>query len=106
MHTSKTSDKTLLAAFICTLLVFLPACSSVEKRQQKALHATNEVRIVATPKAAPHKAITNFSKSLRCMDSLFASYGIANLSVGSQDIPDQTEVVIAGTKDSVVMVNL
>lgn len=91
-----------MAMPMCALLLSLSACTSLETRQQKAAHATSEVRIVATPKAAPHKAITNFSDSLRCMDTLFSRYGITNLTIGSQDIPDQTEVVTAGTKDMLI----
>ncbi|MGI9302695.1 MAG: DUF4384 domain-containing protein [Gammaproteobacteria bacterium] len=66
------------------------------------INATNDVRIAATPKGAPQRTITNFSNSLRCMDGLFEKYNISNLVVGAQDIPDSTEIVVAGTKDMLI----
>jgi len=93
-----------LLCFCCVFLsVVLSGCSSFQKwSQEKNQHATNEVRIAATPKAEPHKTITNFTDSLRCMDSLFVTYGIRDLIIGAQDIPDATEVVIAGSKDMLI----
>lgn len=89
--------------FSASVAVFLSGCATLEERQRaKDVYATNEVRISATPKAEPQKTITNFSASLRCMDSLFARYGIKGLTVGAQDIPDETEVVLAGTKDMLI----
>ena len=90
----------LCGAFAVT---FLSGCTTFKEwSQEKNKHATNEVRIAATPKAEPHKTITNFSDSLRCMDSLFVGYGIKDLTIGAQDIPDATEVVLAGTKDMLI----
>ncbi|MEW8397343.1 MAG: hypothetical protein AB2707_14420, partial [Candidatus Thiodiazotropha sp.] len=81
----------------------LSSCASLDEKQRaRETHATNEVRIVATPNAAPQRAITNFSESLRCMDDLFLRYRIADIKVGTQDIPDRTEVVLAGTKDMLI----
>ncbi len=83
--------------------ILLSGCATLEEKQRaKDIYATNEVRISATPKAEPHKTITNFSTALRCMDSLFVRYGIKGLVVGAQDIPDETEVVLAGTKDMLI----
>lgn len=90
---------------LCGVLVvtLLSGCASFQQwAQEKNKHATNEIRIAATPKAEPHKTITNFSDSLRCMDSLFVGYGIKDLTIGAQDIPDATEVVLAGTKDMLI----
>ena len=90
----------------CALIVatgLLSACANLEeKRKLRETQATTEVRIVATPNAAPQRAITNFSQSLRCMDKLFLRYGISDLKIGTQDIPDRTEVVLAGTKDMLI----
>lgn len=83
--------------------IFLTGCVTLEEKQRiKDAYTTNELRIAATPKAEPHKTITNFSASLRCMDSLFSRYGIKGLVIGAQDIPDATEVVTAGTKDMLI----
>lgn len=77
-------------------------CTSKAVQQQNQEQATNEVRITATPKATPHIALTNFSRSLSCMDELFIRYNISNLVVGAQDLPDATEAVIAGAKDMLI----
>ena len=100
MHSRFSKTGLVIAALAMTLL---SACATLEERQRaRDSYATNEVRISATPKAEPQKTITNFSASLRCMDSLFVRYGIKGLAVGSQDIPDETEVVLAGAKDMLI----
>lgn len=86
-----------------TAITWLSGCATLEqKRIARDSDATNEVRITATPKAEPEKTITSFSNSLRCMDTLFVRYGIKGLTVGAQDIPDETEVVLAGAKDMLI----
>lgn len=89
--------------FTVLVATVLSGCATLEESQRaKDAFATNEVRISATPKSEPQKTITNFSASLRCMDALFVRYGIRGLTVGAQDIPDATEVVLAGTKDMLI----
>lgn len=85
-----------LAMVVTTFVIAASGCA------HQQINATNDVRITATPKAAPHRTITNFSNSLRCMDNLFEKYNISNLIVGAQDIPDSTEIVVAGTKDMLI----
>ena len=91
----------MIAVALCTTLL-VTGCASTEKKQRYDANATTEVRIAATPKATPQRTITNFSDALKCMDDLFYRYNISDLVIGSQDIPDQTEVVIAGTKDMLI----
>ncbi|MCU7845366.1 MAG: DUF4384 domain-containing protein [Candidatus Thiodiazotropha sp. (ex Monitilora ramsayi)] len=95
--------KRLACVVLITVTGLLSSCANLEeKRKIRETQATNEVRIVATPNAAPQRAITNFSESLRCMDKLFLRYRISDLKIGTQDIPDRTEVVLAGTKDMLI----
>ncbi|MGI9303353.1 MAG: DUF4384 domain-containing protein, partial [Gammaproteobacteria bacterium] len=85
-------------ALTTAIVLALAGCAS----PRDIVNQTNEIRVVATPKGAPQRTITSFTQSLKCMDELFARYKIKNLVVGSQDIPDQTEVVVAGTKDMLI----
>lgn len=86
------------ALFGLFLVLVLSACATQERDRQ----ATSEVRIAATPKAIPQRTVTNFSEALRCMDDLFVRYAISGVALGAQDIPDQTDVVSAGTKDMLI----
>ncbi|MCU7851826.1 MAG: DUF4384 domain-containing protein [Candidatus Thiodiazotropha sp. (ex Monitilora ramsayi)] len=97
----------IFKGIVCTAFIastgLLSSCANLEEKQKiRETQATTEVRIVATPNAAPQRAITNFSTSLRCMDKLFLRYRISDLKIGTQDIPDRTEVVLAGTKDMLI----
>ena len=83
-------------------MFFLAGCVSTQEKQRYDAQATTELRIAATPKATPQRNITNFSQALKCMDTLFDRYNISDILIGAQDIPDQTEVVIAGTKDMLI----
>jgi len=57
---------------------------------------------VRQPKANVVRTFTNFSESLRCMDNLFARFGVANVVITSDGIPDATGKVAAGTKDMLI----
>lgn len=77
-------------------------CASKQVKQLETARATDELRTTATPKAAPQRAITNFSHALSCMDDMFVRYNISNLLLGAQDLPDSTEAVVAGAKDMLI----
>ena len=57
---------------------------------------------IARPESRPVKNITNFSQSLQCMDDLFLAFGVNNVVITSQGIPDATGVIQAGTKDMLI----
>lgn len=82
----------LLSAGFC----MLAACST--PRHKLDSEATSSARISATPNAAPQRTITNFTESLRCMDSKLAEYEISNLLIGAQEVADHSSEV-SGTKD-------
>lgn len=57
---------------------------------------------IAAPKTPPVRNVTSFSESLRCMDDLFAQYGVRDIVVTSQGIPDATGEISAGTKEMMI----
>lgn len=57
---------------------------------------------IAAPKTRPVRTVTNFSESLRCMDELFAQFGVRDIVVTSQGIPDATGEITAGTKEMMI----
>lgn len=57
---------------------------------------------VRQPKTNVVRTFTNFSDSLRCMDTLFARFGVENVVITSDGIPDATGKVAAGTKDMLI----
>lgn len=56
------------------------------------------------PKQLPHRNLTDFSESLRCMDNLFISFGIGrgDYAVLLEEMTDKTKKVDAGTRDMVL----
>lgn len=81
---------------VTTALVLSTGCAVLQV--QDPLKTTADVRIAATPDAAPQRAITNFSQSLQCMDGLLKRYEISGLLVGTEEVADAGSE-IAGTKD-------
>jgi len=56
-------------------------------------------RLRAGPASAPLSNDTGFSKGLKCMDGLFRAYGIANVTVVLDTIPDATKKINVGARD-------
>lgn len=83
-------------ALITAATLFLTACAS-----QQAVH--KEVKALQKgPSATPHRAITNFSDGLRCMDNKMIEYGVRDISMLVEDLSDSTGKVNAGTKDMLI----
>lgn len=57
---------------------------------------------IRQPKSQVVRTFTSFSESLRCMDDLFVKYGVKDIVITSNGIPDRTEKVSAGTKDMLI----
>jgi len=57
---------------------------------------------VRQPKTSVVRTFTSFSDSLRCMDELFVKYGVRDIVITSDGIPDATGKVSAGTKDMLI----
>ncbi len=58
--------------------------------------------VAAQPKSTAVRNITSFSESLKCMDNLYASFGVNNIVITSAGLPDETGNVRAGTKDMLI----
>ena len=61
-----------------------------------------QAKTVSQPKTKPIKNLTSFSESLRCMDDLFLAFGVRDVVVTSQGIPDATGEISTGTKDMLI----
>lgn len=78
-----------------TLIIFstLMACSPMPNPETAT--------VVARPKTAPMKALTDFSEALSCMDNLFLARG-ADYTITSDGLPDQTGAIQAGTREMMI----
>jgi hypothetical protein len=56
----------------------------------------------ANPTARPQRNVTTFDEALRCMDRQLLNFGIRDVSVMLEDIPDKTGKLGAGTRDMMV----
>ena len=78
-------------------LAIVSGCVSSESLRNDAMKiTTNAAKAPAEP---PFKTISSFSSALRCMDSMFITFGIRDVSVLMEDLEDQTKKVSVGTKD-------
>lgn len=59
-------------------------------------------QLIAGPKTPAQKNITSFTDALRCMDDLYADYGIRDVIITSAGVPDATGKIQAGTKDMMI----
>src|SRR5258706_4276295 len=50
----------------------------------------------------PQRNVTTFNDALRCMDKQLLSFGIRDVSLMLEDIPDKTSQIPAGTRDMMV----
>lgn len=58
--------------------------------------------VLSQPTTPIVKNITSFSNALRCMDELFLAYGKRNIVITSDGLPDETNMIFAGTKDMMI----
>lgn len=61
--------------------------------------AGTAARLSKGPKGPPQKLFTGFDEPLRCMDRLLATYGVRNVTLVIEEIPDTTGKVKAGARD-------
>lgn len=62
----------------------------------------DQIYETARPKAAPAASITGFSDSLTCMDDMLYSYGIRDIRLTTNGIPDSTGEIQLGTRDMLI----
>jgi len=63
---------------------------------------TDNVLVVAQPKARPMRNMTSFSQAMSCMDRLFIKHGVNNHDIASTSIPDATGKITLGIKDMLI----
>lgn len=83
-----------LATAAIFLAALLSACSSNKP--------PDSVSVLVQPKARPVHNVTSFEQSLSCMDALFIDYGINDIVITSQGIPDATGEIRTGTKEMLI----
>jgi len=62
----------------------------------------DEVYAASQPRAAPDATLTGFSESLTCMDDMLYSYGIRDIRLTTNGIPDSTGEIQTGTRDMLI----
>ncbi len=72
----------------------MPDSAELRKQAQKVTLAASKA-----PAEAPFRTVTNFTSAVRCMDSMFITFGIRDVSILMEDLDDATKKVSVGTKD-------
>jgi curli biogenesis system outer membrane secretion channel CsgG len=81
----------VLAALVFTLLV---GCAAIKQ--------AGDPSTIVQPESRPIHNLTSFSLSLSCMDTLFVDYGVRDIVITSQGIPDATGEIRVGTKEMLI----
>lgn len=77
----------------------LGACSAFDYEEDVATQAK---ALSTGPANKPTQTSTGFADALRCMDHAFLTYGVKNLSLLVEDLPDATRKVNASGKDMMI----
>jgi len=83
---------------VATALVAL-AASAIAAAADKDEFEQRAEKLRSGPERAPLENDTGFSKGLRCMDGLFRTFGVRNVTVIIDEIPDATKKVNVGARD-------
>jgi hypothetical protein len=83
-------------ALVCVAGV-LSACVTADQARKETQEGLEKV--TKGPESAPYRAVTNFSTAVRCMDGMFMTYGVRDVSILVEDLDDTTKKVSVGTKD-------
>jgi hypothetical protein len=76
------------------------ACATVTDYNKDVVKRANDSG--KGPQEAPALNATGFAPALRCMDITFLNYGVKNLTVLIEDVPDSTKKVNASGKDMII----
>lgn len=98
MNRAKNTIRSMLAVSRNKLLGFTALATVVTG----CASTPDEIYTAAQPKAAPAASITGFSDSLTCMDDMLYSYGIRDIRLTTNGIPDSTGEIQAGTRDMLI----
>jgi len=85
-----------------TCVAVLGGCATVNELTDYDETVRAKAKVIKNPKDKPALNSTGFKTALRCMDYLMISYGVKNLSILVEDIPDSTRKVNAAAKDMVI----
>ena len=77
-------------ALVATAVSLIAAAADKDDFERRA------EQLRAGPASAPVSNDTGFSKGLKCMDGLFRTYGISNVTVVLDTIPDSTKKINVG----------
>jgi hypothetical protein len=75
------------------------AASAIAAAADKDDFELRAEKLRSGPKSAPIENDTGFSKGLKCMDGLFRTFGVKNVTVIIDEIPDATKKVNVGARD-------
>lgn len=75
------------------------AASTIAMGADKDEFELRAEKLRSGPKSAPVENDTGFSKGLKCMDGLFRTFGIRNVTVVIDEIPDATKKINVGARD-------
>lgn len=78
----------------------LAGCATVTDYNKDVVKRANDSG--KGPQEAPALNATGFGPALRCMDITFLNYGVQNLTVLIEDVPDSTKKVNASGKDMII----
>ena len=78
----------------------MAACATVTDYNKDVVKRANE--LAKGPQEVPALNATGFGPALRCMDITFLNYGVRNLTVLIEDVPDSTKKVNASGKDMII----
>ncbi len=85
---------------LAPLLLVLAACATAFDYDQDVVRQAKDIS--TGPANRPSLSTTGFADALRCMDIAFLTYGVKNLSVLVEDMPDATRKVNASGKDMMI----
>ena len=77
----------------------IAGCATVTDYNKDVVRRANEGK---NPQEAPTPNATGFAAALRCMDITFLNYGVRDLTVLIEDVPDATRKVNASGKDMII----
>jgi hypothetical protein len=83
----------IAAALVALAVSSIAAAADKDEFEQRA------EKLRSGPERAPLENDTGFSKNLKCMDGLFRTFGVRNVTVIIDEIPDATKKINVGARD-------
>jgi len=71
------------------VVLMMVGCGTAGDLRRDAMKVTTEAS--KAPSEAPYWTVTNFSNAVRCMDGMFLTFGIRDVSILLEDLEDQTK---------------